>query len=80
MLFFIVSIILWASIIGVPVTIIWGIWKKSVFAFVSSGILATFLYIWICVFNELSHFFVIIPIFLFLIAYLIFRKNGGVKR
>jgi len=79
MLFFIVSILLWTCIVGVPVTIIWGIWKKSVKAFISSGIFASFLYIWICLFNELSHFFVIVPLFLFLIAYLLFRKNGGVK-
>ncbi|WP_087999295.1 hypothetical protein [Gottfriedia solisilvae] len=80
MLFFIVSIVLWTSIIAVPVTIIWGIWKKSVIAFISSGIFASLLYIWICVFNELSHFFVIVPLFLFLIAYMIFRKSGNTKR
>jgi len=50
MLFFIVSILLWTCIVGVPVTIIWGIWKKSVKAFISSGIFASFLYIWICLF------------------------------
>jgi len=75
MLFFIVSIVLWISIIAVPVAIIWGIWKKSVNAFISSGIFASLLYIWVCVFNELSHFFVIVPLFLFLIAFLIYRKR-----
>lgn len=74
--FFLVGILFWSLMVVSPILIIYGLFKKSWIAIFFSGLTFLPIALYLGVGGELR-FALIVPVILFLLAYVYFKKRLG---